>query len=474
MEEAGEDKPEPPPPVEVKAGDAAPVPAPLPEDPSANALRGALREGRTAEVVAALARLSPGRRAERFIQLRPPEQKTVLAAAPPELAASILSDCDSAILRGLLLETEPATMAPALRLVPPDNLADLLIHLPEERAKELLAVLDDALREEVKRLLTFAPETAGGLMTPRYLSVPDVVTVARALEILRSGGSADSPSYVYIVDANGRLAGVAPLRRLLMAQPRTPVGSIMVKSVVRLRASDPLDALIRVFNEHHYVSLPVVDDKDRLIGVVTSDDVLGAMRRAEGEVIRGVTGADPREAVQETLAVVRSRIPWVTVTIVGGLGCALIGALFQRALEEIVTLGLFVPVVLALGESVGAQTISVALSAMAGGTIPRGELGRFVLKELRVGVLVGLYAGLAVSATSLLWHGDPRLGVLIGGAILVSVSWAALLAVVVPSAMRRFRLNPVIASGPLVLILADLSTLLVYFGGATLFFRFLR
>jgi magnesium transporter len=123
---------------------------------------------------------------------------------------------------------------------------------------------------------------------------------------------------------------------------------------------------------------------------------------------------------------------------------------------------------------VGAQTISVALSAMAGGTISRGELGRFVLKELRVGVLVGLYAGLAVSATSLLWHGDPRLGVLIGGAILVSVSWAALLAVVVPSAMRRFRLNPVIASGPLVLILADLSTLLVYFGGATLFFRFLR
>ena len=459
-----------------EAGEAGPEtsPPPLPEDPSPNAIRQALRDGRAAEAVGALARLSPGRRAERFVRLRPPEQKAVLAAAPPDLAASILADCDSAILRELLVEAELPTITPALRLVPPDNLADLLIHLPEGRAKELLAVLDDPLREEVGKLLTFAPETAGGLMTPRYLSVPEVVTVARALEILRAAGSADSPSYVYIVDANGRLAGVAPLRRLLLAGPRSPVGSIMVKHVVRLRASSPLDELIRVFNEHHYVSLPVVDDKDRLIGVVTSDDVLGAMRRTEGEVIRGVTGADPREALKETLVAVRGRLPWITVTILGGLGCAFVASFFKRTLEEVVVLGIFVPVVLALAESVGAQTITVSLSALAGGQVSRGEVLRFVLKELRVGFLVGLYSGAAVSLASYFWHGDVLLGALFGGAILVSVSWTALLAVVVPSAMRAFRVNPAIASGPLVLTIADLSTLLVYLGGATLFLSLAR
>jgi magnesium transporter len=421
----------------------------------------------------ALAKLSPGRRTERFVQLRPPEQKTILASAPPALAASILADCDSAILRGLLQGADLGTITPALRLVPPDNLADLLIHLPDERAKEILAVLDEPLREEVKKLLTFAPETAGGLMTPRYLSVPDVVTVARALEILRSG-AADSPSYVYTVDANGRLAGVVPLRKLLMAGPRTPVRSIMVNSVTRLRASMPLEELIRLFGEHHYASLPVVDDKDRLIGVVTSDDVMKTMRRAEEQVIRGVTGADPREALKETLVAVRGRIPWITVTILGGLGCAFVASFFEHTLGEVVVVGIFVPVVLALAESVGAQTVTVSLSALVGGQVSKGELFRFVFKEVRVGLLVGLYAGVATSLASYLWHRRILLGAIIGGAILISVSWAALLAVVTPSLMRKFRINPEIASGPLVLTLADFSTLLVYLGGATFFLHQLR
>ena len=481
MEEAGEARPEASPPVPAATAPPAPAeasagkpPPPLPQDPSANRLRTVLREGRTPEVVASLGRLPPVRRAELFVQLRMKEQKTVLAAATPELAASILADCDSASLRDILVETDLPTAGPALRLVPPDNLADLLIHLPPGRAGAILETLDPPLREEVRKLLTFGPDTAGGLMTPRYLSVPDVVTVSRALEILRTGGPADGPSYVYIVDAGGRLAGVAPLRRLLLAPPRSEVRSIMVKDVVRVRADAPREEILRFFGEHHYISIPVVDDKDRLIGIVTSDDVLAAMRKSEGEVIHAVTGADPREALKETLVAVRGRIPWITVTILGGLGCALIGAFFHRALHEVVTLGLFVPVVLALAESVGAQTISVALSALAGGTVSKGELGRFVLKEVRVGFLVGLYGGLAVSAASLLWHGNPLLGAVIGGAILVSVTWAALLAVVVPSAMRRLRVNPVIASGPLVLILADLSTLLVYFGGATLLFAAAR
>jgi magnesium transporter len=463
MEEGKIEPPAPEPP-------APPAPPPIPEDPPVGALRTALREGRTEEVVAALGRLAPVRRAELFVQLRVKEQRTVLAAAAPELAASILADCDSASLRDVLEDADPAAISQALRLVPPDNLADLLIHLSPERHAAILGVLDPPLQEEVRKLLTFGPDTAGGLMTPRYLSVPHVVSVSRALEMLRSGGPAEGPSYVYIVDANGRLEGVAPLRKLLLAPPRAPVGSVMVSNVVRVRADVPREEILRVFREHHYVSLPVVDDKDRLIGIVTSDDVMAALRRSEEQVIQAVTGADPREALKETLVAVRGRIPWITVTIVGGLGCALIGAFFQRTLQEVVVLGLFVPIVLALAESIGAQTISVALSALAGGTVPRRELGRFVLKELRVGVLVGLYAGVLVSLASLLWHGDPRLGAMIGGAILVSVSWAAFLAVVVPSLMHRLRVNPVIASGPLVLILADLSTLAVYFGGAAALF----
>jgi magnesium transporter len=443
-------------------------------DLSATKLRGAVKSGGVAEILESFRALSPVRRAELFVQLHGDEQKAILAQAPPPLVASILADCDSASLEGLLVQIDPDSIAAALRLIPPDALADIVLRLPAGKADAILSAVDPALRADVGKLMTFDPATAGGLMTTRYLSVPDVVTVERALEIIRSAGRADTPSYIYIVDAGGRLTGVAPLRALLMARPQDSVHSIMVKTVTRLRASAPLEEIVGTFQQYHYVSLPVVDDKDRLIGIVTVDAMKESLQRGQEQVLRGITGIDPRERLKQTLVAARGRIPWITVTIAGGLGCALIAGFFQHTLEALVVLGVFMPVVLALGESIGAQTTSVVLSTFAEGGGSKGELMAFLVKECLVGLLAGAYSGLVVAATSLLWHGNPRLGLLIGAAVSISVSWAAFLAVVIPGLMRRFRVNPAIASGPLVLALADFSTLLVYFGGATLFLKSMK
>ncbi len=443
-------------------------------DLSATKLRGAVQSGRVAEILEQFRALSPVRRAELFVQLGLDQQKAILAGAPPPLVASILADCDSASLRDLLLGTDPASIAAALRQIPPDALADIVLRLPREQADRILEAVDPSLRGEVRKLMTFDPSTAGGLMTTRYLSVPDVVTVDRALEIIRGAGRADTPSYIYIVDANGRLAGVAPLRSLLMARPQDPVHSIMVRGVTWLRTSSTLEDIAAMFQQYHFVSLPVVDDRGRLVGIVTLDAMKEARQRGQEQVLHGITGVDPRERVKETLVAARDRVPWITVTILGGLGCAAIAGMFQHTLEAIVVLGVFMPVVLALGESIGAQTTSVVLSTFAEGAGAPGELRAFLVKECLVGVLAAAYSGLVVAASSLLWHGNPRLGLLIGGAVLVSVTWAAFLAVVIPGLMKRFRVNPAIASGPLVLALADFSTLLVYFGGATAFLPALK
>jgi magnesium transporter len=443
-------------------------------DITASKVRGAVKTGRVAEILEQLRALSPVRRAELFVQLDLEERRSILAGAPPPLVASILDDCDSASLEELLIATEPASISAALRLIPPDSLADIVLHLPAEHGERLLAVLDSALRDDVRKLMTFDPKTAGGLMTTRYLSVPDVVTVDRALQIIRSQGRADTPSYIYIVDAGGRLSGVAPLRSLLMARPQDSVHSIMVKVVTRLKASAPLDEIAAMFQQYHFVSLPVVDDKDRLVGIVTLNAMKEALQRGQEQVLRGITGIDPRERLKQTLVAARDRLPWITVTIVGGLGCALIAGMFQHTLETLVVLGVFMPIVLALGESIGAQTTSVVLATFAEAAGRAEDLTAFLIKECLVGLLAAVYSGVVVAGASLLWHGNPRLGLLIGGAVLVSVAWAALLAVVIPGLMKRFRVNPAIASGPLVLALADFSTLLVYFGGATLFMPVLK
>lgn len=452
----------------------APAPPLPPADLSPTRIRTAIRDGRLAEVLLSLAEVPPGRRAELFVQLRLPRQREILAAAAPELAASILAECDSGSLPPVLEGADLQTLASAFRLVPPDNLADIVLHLPKDLAGRVLDLLDEPLRQDVGKLLTFDPETAGGLMTPRYLSVPDVVTVGHALELLRGAGKADSPSYLYAVDAMGRLTGVLPLRSLLMANARQPIAAIMVREVKGVKASAHRDELVDLFNQHRFVSLPVVDDKDRLIGIVTSGDVMAAMRRGEEQVVQGVTGADPRERLLQTLAATRGRLPWISVTIVAGLGCAAIAQLFERTLTELVVLGIFIPVVLAVGESIGAQTTSVVLSTVGRAGWTREELTDFLLKEVLVGILIALYAGLLLGATSYFWHGHARLGVLIGGAVLASVTWAAVLGVAIPGAMRRLRVNPAIASGPLVLALADLSTLAIYFGGAALLMTWVK
>jgi magnesium transporter len=443
-------------------------------DITASKVRGAVKTGVVADILEQFRALSPVRKAELFLQLDLDEQKALLSQAPPPLVASILADCDSASLESLLLQTEPASFAPALRLIPPDALADIVLRLPAERAEQFLNTVDAVLREDVRKLMTFDPHTAGGLMTTRYLSVPDVVTVERALGIIRGAGRADTPSYIYIVDANGRLAGVAPLRALLMARPQDSVHSIMVHTVTRLKTSATLDDIAAMFQQYHFVSLPVVDDKDRMVGIVSLTAMKEAQQRAQEQVLRGITGVDPRERLKQTLVAVRDRLPWITVTILGGLGCAFIAGMFQHTLETIVVLGVFVPIVLALGESIGAQTTSVVLATFAEGVGRPGELKSFLMKEILVGILAAVYSGVMVAAASLLWHGNPRLGLLIGGAVLISVAWAAFLAVMIPGLMKRFKVNPAIASGPLVLALADFSTLLIYFGGATVFMPALK
>jgi len=163
-------------------------------DLSASKVRGAVKGGRVAEILETFRALSPVRRAELFVQLSGEEQKAILAQAPPPFVASILADCDSASLEDLLTHLDPHSISPALRLIPPDALADIVLRLPAEKADAILDEVDGVLRGDVRKLMKFDPNTAGGLMTTRYLSVPDVVSVERALEIIRGAGRADTPS----------------------------------------------------------------------------------------------------------------------------------------------------------------------------------------------------------------------------------------------------------------------------------------
>jgi magnesium transporter len=406
------------------------------------------------------------RRIEVFLRLRPTERATLFHRLPDEWVLRLLERVDSpsvaAPLQALGLE-RARSLVSALQ---PDDAADIVLRLPQDFRTSLLAGLPT--EPEVSKLLHYPEGTAGAWMTNRYVSVPEVVTVARALDLVREAARVEAVNYIYVVGSGGQLLGTLSVRNLLMASPRALVREVSTKQIVKLLATAARDQLIQAFQAHRFLALPVVDDRDRLIGVVTFDDVLGLIREREEQLVYSVTGVNPREHLVEGIRAARGRIPWVSVTIIGGLMCAAIGTIFKRTIEEVLVLGLFVPLVLAIGESVSSQTAAIVMKTLMTGAIPRAQIASFLGKELWIGLLVGIYAGFVVGLLILLWRVKTIVALTVGGSIGIAVVWAALLGVAIPYILRRTRVDPSIASGPVVLFLCDLSTLLIYFGGAQL------
>jgi magnesium transporter len=258
------------------------------------------------------------------------------------------------------------------------------------------------------------------------------------------------------------------MRAVLAAEPGARVADVMSRDIVKLRARQAKEEVIAAFKGHRYQALPVVDDQDRLVGAVNAESVVSAVREQEDKIVFAATGADARERELRTEVAATRRLPWITMTIVGGLGCAFITSFFQHTLERAVILGFFIPLILAVSESVAAQTATIVLKTLMTADIPRGALVRFLAKEVTLGLLIGLYAGVLVILASTMWHSDWRLAVVIGSSVVLGVCWATLAGVAVPTILRGFRVEPSVAGGPVVLMIADLFTLLFYFSIASL------
>ncbi len=412
-------------------------------------------------LVAAFEGIGEDRCVELFLQLRSGERAELLQRIPDGAALRVLELADSTTVASSIALVERNRARTLLAALQPDEAADIARRLTPDHRTSLFSGLGN--EEEVQRLLMYPEGTAGALMNTRYVSVPEVITVARALDLVRQAGRAESIYYIYVVDSSGRLVGTLSVRNLLVASPRAMVRDIATRRIVNVSLGAASEEIVREFQTHKFLALPVVDERERLVGVVTLDDAMGAIREEEEVLVYSVTGVNPREHLIEGMRAARGRLPWIGVTILGGLLCAGIGALFRGTLESTIVLGLFIPLVLAIGESVGSQT-----SAIVMGTLLRGptRIGHFLGKELVIGIVLGLFSAVMVGGLVLLFRVPGRVAATIAGAVSLSVAWAALLGVSIPYILRKTRVDPSIAGGPVVLLLCDLSTLAIYLGGA--------
>lgn len=360
-----------------------------------------------------------------------------------------------------------------------DDAADLLGKLTPEETEQMLELIDEEEPSDFGSLLKYPEESAGGIMTTEFISLPADIPAEDAIERLREiAPEAETIYYVYVVDQEGQLIGVLSLRDLIAASDGTILKSIMRSNVISVNAALDQEEVARIVSKYDLLAVPVVDDHDRLLGIITVDDVIDVMEQEATEDIYRLAGASEIVDMELTEApvskVVRLRLPWLLISMVGGfISGSVIGG-YESTLEAIVVLAVFIPVIMDMGGNVGTQSSTIFVRGLATGEIDQGEVWPYFYREIRIGVVLGLICGAMISVAAFIWKGNPYLGLVVGVSMLGTISVAALIGTLVPLICSKINIDPAITAGPFVTTIKDVTGLLIYFVIATTFLEYLR
>lgn len=389
-----------------------------------------------------------------------------------ERQAELLAALDAEIQQTLLETIGNDDLAALMALMSSDDAADILCLMPEERAGAISAMVrpDDDLSEALE-LLRYDPDTAGGLMVPLALDLPASMTVADAIaEIQRRTDELEMVFYLYVIDDEKRLVGVCSLRDLVITPPETSLAAIMETDVIRVATNTDQEEVAQIVARYDLLAVPVVDDNDRLMGIVTVDDIIDVIRAEATEDMLKMAGVGEDADVSErrgAFIMARARIPWLFASFVGGVLAVFVIATFESALQAVAALAAFIPVTIGMGGNVGTQSATIVTRGLALGRIEGSRLWAVVRHELLVGVLCGLVYGLLLGAVVAVIYADfpsPwQLSATVGLSILAAMSLAAFVGGMVPLLFERFGIDPAIAAGPFVTTSVDVLGILAYF-----------
>ena len=416
--------------------------------------------------------------------LTPEEREEAFEDLTRDEAEDFFLDLSARDQRDLVSRMPAAQRRSWLRLLAPDDAADLIQEARDDEREALLALLDDATLGEVRALLAYAEDDAGGLMNPRYARVRPDVRVDEALGYVRKQTRElqSSVSYIYVLDTEQRLLGVISLRDLFAATPEKIVRDIMTTDLAT--ASEDLDqeALSRLFAQSDLQAIPVLDAQGRMKGVVTVDDIVDVIQEEATEDIQKIGGTQALDAPYlETgmMAMVRKRVSWLAVLFVGEMFTATAMTRFEDDIARAVVLSVFIPLIISSGGNAGSQASTLVIRALALGELKLMDWWRVVYREVVSGLAMGGILGLLGFGRVALWeklfhsYGPHYMLVAftVGGSVLAVVLWGTLSGAMLPFLLRRAGLDPATASAPFVATMVDVFGIVIYFSLASLLLR---
>ncbi|MEE9496134.1 MAG: magnesium transporter [Desulfobacterales bacterium] len=381
----------------------------------------------------------------------------------------LFSELDEDTFLDLIEEMKLEDIVEILEQMPTDDVADLLGRLPEEKSDAILEKMKKAESEEVEDLLRYEDDTAGGIMVPDFIALAEDVTAKDAIESLQKEHSeVEMPFYLYVVDDYGKLVGVSSLRQLVLVPPDTPLKEFMATDVFSVQTSMDQEEVAKIVARYDILAVPVVDQTNRLVGIVTVDDVIDIFRREATEDILKMAGVG--EEFVETKSVLKStrtRLPWLFASCVGGIIAILIIDKYEGTLQKIAALAAFIPVIMGMGGNIGTQSSTIVVRGLATGRLHIRDLWSVVFKELSIGFILGLVYGLLIGSVAQVSYRMEVLAISVCFAVISSMSIAALIGSLVPMAFARINIDPAVATGPFVTTAIDIISVSFYFMIAT-------
>ena len=389
-----------------------------------------------------------------------------------EFDFTALTEVEDAVREEILDELLPKTVADGVRDLDSDDAAYILEDLPKAEQAEILEQLPRLERIALERILEYPEGSAGRRMQTEFIAVPPSWTVGHAIDYMRETIDLPDRFYeLYVIDPAQRLLGAVPLDLLLRNKRPAPISELMDPERRRVRATEDQEEVARMFERYNLVAAPVVDDGDKLVGVLTFDDVVDVMEEEAEEDIKALGGVGRSEELSDSVwTIVRGRFPWLLANLVTALLASWVIRQFEGSIEKMVALAVLMPIVASMGGNAGTQSMTVAVRAIATRDLGDANAARVVRRELLVGLLNGIGFAVIMGVVAAAWFQVTDLGVVIGLSMVCVLAAAALGGIVIPILLSRAGVDPAIASGPFVTTVTDVIGFFAFLGIATLWF----
>jgi magnesium transporter len=402
-----------------------------------------------------------------FQHLPLPDQVTILRMLSAERAGDVLAELDDHALLELVRALDEAEVSRILDEMPPEHAADVVEELPREQAEKILDLMQEAKSEEVQELLEYPEHSAGRLMSRDFVAVNERATVEQAIDHVRKSVSEERAFELYVVDEHRHLVGIVPLRRLLTANPDTPIFAVRDENVVSVTPEMDQEEVARLVAKYDLVAMPVVDHQHRLVGTIAVDDVVDIVGEEASEDIFRIAGSDAAELERRSpQQVALLRLPWVLTTLLIELMAGVVIHYFDRTLGRVILLASFMPVIQAISGNTGLQSVTMVVRGLATGQVQLDRWWEPLRRQMQTSSLIGAVCAVVVGSVGFAWH-SLVFGLVVATSMFISVNLSGVAGTAIPMLSKRLGFDPAMTAGPFETAFQDVLGVTIFLSLAT-------